>query len=95
MAINEAMSLVEKSGNLPVPLHLRNAPTKLMKELDYGKNYLYAHDYPNNFVEQQFLPDSLQNTRLWIAQVNPAESKISDYLKMLREAGDDKRNYKS
>lgn len=92
MAINEAMSLVEKSGNLPVPLHLRNAPTKLMKELDYGKNYLYAHDYPNNFVEQQFLPDSLQNTRLWIAQVNPAESKISDYLKMLREAGDDKRN---
>lgn len=93
MAINEAMSLVEKSGNLPVPLHLRNAPTKLMKELDYGKNYLYAHDYHNNFVKQQFLPDTLQNTRLWVAQANPAESKISDYLKKLREeAGDDKRN---
>lgn len=82
-AINEAIALVEKSGNLPIPLHLRNAPTKLMKALDYGKNYRYAHDYTNNFVEQQFLPDSLKNTRLWKAQTNPAESKIKDYMKSL------------
>ena len=57
MAIGEALTLVEKTGNLPVPLHLRNAPTKLMKELNYGKEYKYAHDYEGNFVKQKFLPD--------------------------------------
>ena len=54
MAINDALALVERTGNLPVPLHLRNAPTTLMKELDYGKEYKYAHDYKNNFVEQVY-----------------------------------------
>lgn len=76
MAINNALRKVEETGNLPVPLHLRNAPTKLMKELDYGKNYLYAHDYPGNFVQQQFLPDELDGTSLWKPCGNPAEAKL-------------------
>ena len=76
MAINNALRKVEETGNLPVPLHLRNAPTKLMKELDYGKNYLYAHDYPGNFVQQQFLPDELDGTSFWKPCGNPAEAKL-------------------
>ena len=64
-AINDALALVERTGNLPVPLHLRNAPTKLMKELNYGKEYQYAHDFPNHFVAQQYMPDALQGTKLW------------------------------
>ncbi len=76
MAINEALEFVKQTGNLPVPLHLRNAPTKLMKELGYAKQYKYSHDYPGNFVEQQFLPDEALGTRFWKAQNNPAEIKM-------------------
>lgn len=75
-AIDNALQLVEKTGNLPVPLHIRNAPTKLMKELDYGKNYKYAHDYPGNFVKQQFLPDAIDGTRLWQCCDNPSEAQM-------------------
>ncbi len=75
-AIDAALSEVRRSGNQPVPLHLRNAPTGLMKSLDYGKNYLYAHDYPGHFVKQQFLPDKLQGLRFWHAADNPAEATI-------------------
>lgn len=84
MAINDALQLVEQTGNLPVPLHLRNAPTKLMKELSYGKEYTYSHNYENHYVEQQFLPDKLKNKKIWHEQDNPAEKKLSDYLKKLR-----------
>lgn len=77
MSIDAALRKVEETGNLPVPLHLRNAPTKLMKELDYGKNYLYAHDYPGNFVRQQFMPDGLEGTAFWHPCDNPAEAKLS------------------
>ncbi len=82
-AINDALALVERTGNLPVPLHLRNAPTKLMKELNYGKNYKYSHDYPNNFAEQQFMPDALQTQRIWKVQNNPAEGKLGEWLRKL------------
>ncbi|NLI73009.1 MAG: replication-associated recombination protein A [Bacteroidales bacterium] len=82
-AIDDALALVEKTGNLPVPLHLRNAPTKMMKDLDYGKGYKYAHDYENNFVEQQFLPDKIKKERIWQAQDNSAERKMSNWLRML------------
>ena len=73
MAINNALGEVEQSGNLPVPLHLRNAPTKLMTELDYGKNYKYAHDFPGHFVRQQFMPDELEGVRFWKSADNPQE----------------------
>jgi putative ATPase len=77
-AINNALALVEATGNLPVPLHIRNAPTSLMKKLGYGENYKYAHDYPGNFVVQQFLPDKIQDTVFWNACDNPAEAKMRD-----------------
>lgn len=77
MAINNALALVEKTGNQPVPLHIRNAPTKLMKDLGYGATYKYAHDYPGNFVVQQFMPDSLQGTRLWQPGQNPQEAALA------------------
>jgi len=83
LAIDEALALVEKTGNLPVPLHLRNSPTKLMKDLNYGKNYKYSHDYPNNFVEQQFLPDELAKQSIWKVQKNPAEKKMGEWLHQL------------
>ena len=83
MAIDSALELVNRTGNLPVPLHLRNAPTKLMKELDYGKDYKYAHSYENNFVKQDFLPSELLNERIWIGQSNPAEQKLIDNMKRL------------
>lgn len=83
MAINNAMALVEKTGNLPVPLHLRNAPTSLMKELDYGKEYKYAHDFENNFIKQDYLPKELKNTRFWEAQNNPSEAKMRELMKKL------------
>ncbi len=85
LAINQALELVEKTGNLPVPLHLRNAPTKLMDELGYGDGYQYAHDFPNHFVKQQFMPDVLQGTRLWHAQGSPQEQKMADWMKYLWE----------
>ena len=65
LAIDDALALVERTGNLPVPLHLRNSPTKLMKELNFGKNYKYSHDFPNHFVEQQFMPTELMKERIW------------------------------
>lgn len=77
MAINNALQEVERSGNLPVPLHIRNAPTSLMKKLGYGKNYKYAHDYPGNFVRQQFMPDSLEGIRFWQPCSNAQEDKLN------------------
>ncbi|MDD3194470.1 MAG: replication-associated recombination protein A [Paludibacter sp.] len=83
LSIDAALALVEKTGNLPVPLHLRNAPTKLMKELNYGTNYKYSHDFPNHFIEQQFMPDELKDTRIWKVQENNAEKKLGDWLRFL------------
>src|SRR5690554_4080421 len=88
-AINEAQALVRQSGNLPVPLHLRNAPTKLMKELSYGATYKYSHDYPHNFAEQEFLPEKLSKTRLWTPQDNAQEAKLRERMEFLW-----KRKYK-
>ena len=83
LAINKAMAMVRETGNLPVPMHLRNAPTSLMKELDYGKNYKYAHDYDNNFVEDNFFPEGLQQNKFWEPQNNASENKIREWLKRL------------
>ena len=76
MGINTALELAKETGNLAVPLHLRNAPTQLMKRLGYGDGYKYAHDYPNHFVDQQYLPDELKDTRIWHPQQSPAEEKL-------------------
>lgn len=84
--INTALEIVRKTGNQPVPLHLRNAPTALMRELGYHDGYKYAHDYPENFVQQQYMPDALTDTRLWQAQHSPAEDKL--YQRMVRLWGD-------
>lgn len=81
--INSALELVRQTGNLPVPLHLRNAPTKLMKQLGYGKDYKYAHAYKGNFVQQQFLPDAIQQQRLWHAQENASEAKLKERMVQL------------
>jgi putative ATPase len=83
LAIDGALSMVEETGNLPVPLHLRNAPTKLMKQLNYGKDYKYAHDYANNFVEQEFLPKKLKGRSIWKPQNNASELKIKEFLNKL------------
>lgn len=83
MGINKALQTVEQTGNLPVPLHLRNAPTKLMEELGYAKDYKYAHDYKGHFVNQQYLPDALQNQQLWEPQSNPQEDKMKIHLNTL------------
>ena len=79
-AINHGLALVDKTGNLPVPLHLRNAPTKLMKDLSYGKDYEYAHKGENNFIEQEYLPDALKNTTLYQPQKNAREQEIKKFL---------------
>ncbi len=79
-AINEALAFVKKTGNLPVPLHLRNAPTKLMKDLDYGKNYGYAHAHEGNFVDQEFLPEEVSGTRFYTPGRNSTEDKIAKQL---------------
>lgn len=76
--INHALELVRQTGNLPVPLHLRNAPTKLMKQLGYGNDYKYAHAYQGNFVKQQFLPDGVADTRIWHPQANAQEAKLKE-----------------
>ncbi|MGL4520268.1 MAG: replication-associated recombination protein A [Phocaeicola sp.] len=81
--INRAIQLVRETGNLPVPLHLRNAPTKLMKELGYGKEYKYAHAYKGHFVEQQFLPDGVEQARLWQPQHNAQEAKLKERMEGL------------
>ena len=83
MGIENALSEVKQSGNLPVPLHLRNAPTKLMKELGYGEEYKYAHDYHNHFVKQQYLPDQLTDKKFWEAQGSPTEKKMADWMEHL------------
>jgi len=82
-AIGKAQALVKETGNLSVPLHLRNAPTKLMKELDYGKNYKYAHSFESNFSEQEFLPEELTNTKFYNPGNNPRENSFRDFLKKL------------
>ena len=80
LAIDEALAEVKRSGNLPVPLDIRNAPTKLMKSLGYGKHYKYPHDYPNHYVEQQYLPDALKGRKFWEAQPNESETRIMNGL---------------
>ncbi len=82
-AIAKAQSLVKQTGDLPVPLHLRNAPTKLMKNMDYGKNYKYAHAFENNFTDQEFFPEQLSGTKLYEPQNNSSENKIREHLKNL------------
>lgn len=86
LAVDEALACVRKTGNQPVPLHLRNAPTQLMKSLGYHDGYKYAHDFPGHFVEQQYLPDQLKDSRFWHAQHSPSEEK--QYQWMLRCWGD-------
>lgn len=80
-AINAAQALVQKTGSPPVPLSLRNAPTKLMKDLNYGQNYGYAHDHPGNFIEQEFLPENLSGTKLFDPQANATEEKLRERLR--------------
>ena len=90
MAINKAQEIVKKTGDLPIPLHLRNAPTKLMKALDYGKDYKYAHDYKGNFVLEEFLPDSISNTRIY----EPGESSREEQFRQkLKKTWGDKYGY--
>lgn len=84
LAIDSALQLVNETGNLPVPLHLRNAPTKLMKSLNYGTEYKYPHDFPNHFVQQQYQPDKLNGRQIWQPQPNPAEQKLVEQLKKLK-----------
>jgi putative ATPase len=90
VAINDAISTVQKTGDLPVPLAIRNAPTKLMKDLDYGKGYQYAHEYRNNFVAMEFLPDAIKGTKFYEPGKNPREEELRNYLKKL---WDKKYNY--
>ena len=81
MAINEAQQVVKQTGDLPVPIHLRNAPTKLMKELGYGEDYKYSHDFDNNFAEQEFLPDEISETKLYNPGENARENGTREFLK--------------
>ena len=81
MAINKAQDAVRKTGNLSVPLHLRNAPTKLMKDLDYGKDYKYAHNHTNNFVEQEFMPEQLSGNRFYEPGNNARENSLREFLR--------------
>ena len=81
MAIEEALQVVKTKGNLPIPLHLRNAPTKMMKLMDYGKDYKYAHQFDNNFVIQEFLPESIAGTRFYSPQKNAREEEMRSFLK--------------
>ena len=84
--INDALQLVKETGNLPVPLHLRNAPTQLMEELGYSDGYKYPHDYPGNFTPQQYMPDQLKDHRIWHAQHQPIEER--QYQQMIKTWGD-------
>jgi putative ATPase len=83
VAINKAQETVKKTGDLSIPLHLRNSPTKLMKDLGYGQNYLYAHDYENNFIHQEFLPDELTDTKFYEPGSNAREQKFEERLQKL------------
>src|SRR5690606_14212328 len=80
MAINRAQEAVRKTGDLSVPLHLRNAPTKLMKELGYGEDYKYAHDYNQNFVNQEFLPDEIKGASFYVPAKNSRENSIKEFM---------------
>ena len=80
-AINDAQDIVRKKGDLPVPLHLRNAPTKMMKQMDYGKDYKYAHQFENNFILQEFLPEAITGTRIYSPQKNAREEELRKFLK--------------
>jgi putative ATPase len=90
MAINNAQSLVSQTGDLPVPLAIRNAPTNLMKKMDYGKGYQYAHDYAGSFAPQEFLPEKISGTKLYDPGNNASESRLRDYL---RQCWKDKYGY--
>ena len=90
MAIGKAQQSVRETGDLSVPLHLRNAPTKLMKDLDYGKNYKYAHNFEQNFIDQEFLPDEISNTKFYDPGNNQRENSFREYLK---KRWKDKYNY--
>ncbi len=90
LGINHALEIVRQTGNQPVPLHLRNAPTKLMKDLGYSDGYKYSHDYPNHFAPQQYLPDALKDTRIWQPQHSPIEER--QYQHMLQCWGDKYKN---
>lgn len=90
LSINHALEIVRQTGNQPVPLHLRNAPTKLMKDLGYSDGYKYSHDYPNHFAPQQYMPDALKDTRIWQPQHTPIEER--QYQHMLQCWGDKYRN---
>ena len=83
LAIDEALALVNQTGDAPVPLHLRNAPTKLMKQLGYGKDYQYAHDFPGHFVRQEYMPEELHHPQLWHPQDTPAEAKLAARMQQL------------
>jgi putative ATPase len=80
LGINDALATVRQTGNLPVPLHIRNAPTKLMKDLGYHDGYKYPHDYPGHFTEQQYLPDELKDARFWHAQYSPSEERLYNWM---------------
>ncbi len=90
IAIDNAYALIKQTGDLPVPLHIRNAPTNLMKELGYHKGYQYAHDFENNFVNQEFLPEPIRGTKLYDPQNNPRENELRKYL---RNCWKEKYNY--
>jgi len=83
LSVESAQAVVRETGDLPVPLHLRNAPTQLMKDLGYHKGYKYAHDYENNFVKMDYLPSELLSTRLWHPQRNPQEDKLAERMRAL------------
>ena len=90
LAIDNALQTVQQTGKLPVPLHLRNAPTKLMKDLGYGQDYKYAHDFANHFVKQQFMPDQLQDTHFWQPQGSAQEQKMAEWMQFLWGKKDEK-----
>lgn len=85
LAIDDAIALVKATGNLPVPLHLRNAPTKLMKDLDYGKEYEYAHNHTNNFVNLEFLPDALSGKKIYEPGINARENELRAHSSVVGE----------
>ena len=82
-AIGSALSMVKQEGHLPIPLHLRNAPTKLMKELNYGANYKYSHDHPGNFSDQEFLPEKISGSVFFNPQDNPQEKRQRELMQKL------------
>ncbi|MEX0595937.1 MAG: replication-associated recombination protein A, partial [Candidatus Paceibacterota bacterium] len=90
LAIGQAQQIVKQTGDLPVPIHLRNAPTKLMKELGYGDDYQYAHDFQNNFVNQEFLPEDIKETKFYDPGANARENGTREFLK---NRWKDKYNY--